>query len=402
MEKIQKVRGFEDITFDNAKKFRFISDVFRKHLEANNFHEIILPVLEFKDLYERSVGESSDIVQKEMFLLKDKKERVLAMRPEGTAGVVRAVLENNLLAHNSYLKLYYEGPMFRYERPQAGRYRQFHQIGAEVFGIDSPLIDAQIIKIGFDALKELGIELRLHINSIGCKECRPFYRESLKSFLEENKDYLCKDCLVRKDINPLRVLDCKVETCKELTKAAPNIQDFLCESCKAHQENLFKFLKAFNIEFFVDTSLVRGLDYYTRTVFEFVSLKSNITLLAGGRYDNLLKELGNIDSPAVGFACGVERIMNEISTLPHYKPLYFIIPMSEKELDFSLKVMDILLKENKRVDIDYRLKGFKKGLEFANKLNASYAILIGEEEVSKSSYILKDLSSKEQKIVHIL
>ncbi len=402
MEKIQKVRGFEDITFDNAKKFRLVSDVFRKHLEAHNFHEIILPVLEFKDLYERSVGESSDIVQKEMFVLKDKKERVLAMRPEGTAGVVRAVLENNLLSHNPYLKLYYEGPMFRYERPQAGRYRQFHQIGAEVFGIGSPLIDAQIIKIGFDALKELRIEFRLHVNSLGCKECRPFYRENLKSFLEEKKDYLCKDCLIRKDINPLRVLDCKVETCKEATKAAPNIQDFLCESCKTHQEKLFGFLKAFNIEFFVDPSLVRGLDYYTRTVFEFISIKSNITLLAGGRYDNLLKELGNVDSPAIGFACGVERIMSEISTLPDYKPLYFIIPMSEKELEFSLKVMDNLLKENKRVDIDYRLKGFKKGLELANKLNASYAILIGEEEASKSSYILKDLSSKEQKIVHIV
>ncbi|NPB08297.1 MAG: histidine--tRNA ligase [Aquificae bacterium] len=398
---IQSVRGFHDLLGEEARKYRFVSDKARQVLKRYNFEEIILPVVEYAELFQRSVGETTDIVQKEMFVFEDRKGRKLALRPEGTASAVRAYIQNKLYALRPYVKLFYEGPMFRYERPQAGRYRQFHQIGAEVFGVAEPHADAELIKISADILQALGIEgVVIEINSLGCRKDREAYREALLGYLSGVRENLCSDCISRMERNPLRVLDCKVETCKTAVKESPKIVDFLCEECREHYENLKLYLRELEVPFRENYNLVRGLDYYTRTVFEAVSDELGLTLIAGGRYDYLVEELGGPPTPALGFALGVERLMLLVSPPPREEEVYFVIPFGGKEVyAYALKVADRLRKEGKVVELSYRKGGLKKQLEFANKMNYRYAVIIGEDELKERVITLKDMRTGEQKKV---
>ncbi|MFN7064573.1 MAG: histidine--tRNA ligase [Aquificaceae bacterium] len=392
MSEFQRVRGFHDLLGEEAKRFRYLTNLIREKLRLYNFEEIILPVVEYLEVFQRSIGEATDIVQKEMFSFQDRKGRWLALRPEGTAGAVRAYIQNKLYS-KPYAKLFYEGPMLRYERPQAGRYRQFHQIGAEVFGVLDPMVDAEVIQLVYEILSELKVEAVIEINSIGCEVCRPAYRSALREYLSTVEGGLCEVCLDRGDRNPLRVLDCKVPTCIEAVKEAPKMIDFLCEECTAHYSKLKDHLRSLNIPYVENPNLVRGLDYYTKTVFEAVAV--GLTVIAGGRYDYLVEELGGPPTPAVGFAVGIERLSMLVRDVPLEDPLYMVISFGDV-MDYAFMVAKLLRSEGKRVEVSYKRTGLKKQLEFANKIGAKYAVIVGEEEKIGGFYILKDMETGEQ------
>jgi histidyl-tRNA synthetase len=392
-EKIKSVRGFRDLIGDEARRYRFVVDTAREILEKYNFEEIILPSVEYAKLFARSIGEATDIVEKEMFAFTDKGGREVALRPEGTAGVVRAYIENKLYADGTYKKLYYEGSMFRHERPQKGRYREFHQIGAEVLGTLNPMADAEVIKISDDILKALKVDARIEINSLGCKKCRPKYREALLEYLKQHKEELCEDCQRRLERNPLRILDCKVEGCQLIAKNAPKITDYLCEECKTHYESVKKYLNALGVKYEENPYLVRGLDYYSKTVFECVSEELGKAVIAGGRYDYLVEELGGPPTPALGFAAGVERLMLLVKELPPKPPLVLVIPFGgEREKEEALRIAQKL----RSAELSYREGKIKKQFEFANKIGADYTIVVGENEVNSGVYPLKDLRRREE------
>ena len=394
MSEIKKVRGFQDIYGEDAKKYRFVVDTARDVFKRYNFQEIILPYVEDVSLFVRSVGEETDIVQKEMYVFEDKGGRKVALRPEGTASAVRAYIEERLYAKGGYHKLFYEGAMFRYERPQAGRYRQFHQIGAEIFGVDTPLADAELIKMVKDILDNLRIQVRLEINTLGDFESRKKYIQVLKEFLEEHKNELCEDCQKRIERNPLRVLDCKVETCKDITKDAPVLLDFLSEESLQRYEKLKEYLKAINIDFVENPRLVRGLDYYTDTVFEFITDKIGAqgTVAAGGRYDNLVEQLGGPKTPALGFAAGVERLMLLVENLPKEEPLVAVIPVISDFNVSAIETADKLRKKGIKTELLLKEGSMKSKMKLANKLNAAYVIFISEKPE------LKDMETGEQEI----
>ncbi len=394
MSEFQRVRGFHDIFGEEAKKFRYTANLVREKLRLYNFEEILLPVVEYLEVFQRSIGEITDIVQKEMFSFQDRKGRWLALRPEGTAGAVRAYIQNKLYS-KPYIKLFYEGPMFRYERPQAGRYRQFHQIGAEVFGSIDPMVDAEVIQLVYEVLSQLRIDAVIEINSIGCKVCRPAYREALVEYFNHIEASLCEVCIDRKDRNPLRVLDCKVPTCKEAVKEVPKMVDFLCEECKEHYSKLKEYLSKLSIPYRENPNLVRGLDYYTKTVFEAVAVEFDLTVIAGGRYDYLVEELGGPPTPAIGFAVGIERLSMLLKDLPMEDPLYVVIPFGDV-MDYAFLVAKLLRSEGKRVELSYKRGGLKKQLELANRLGAKYAVIIGEEEKAGGFYTLKYMETGEQ------
>jgi histidyl-tRNA synthetase len=397
-EKIKTVRGFKDLIGEEARKYRYVVNTIRDILERNNFEEILLPTVEYTKLFTRSIGEATDIVEKEMFTFQDKGGRDIALRPEGTAGVVRAYIENKLYADGTYKKLYYEGSMFRHERPQKGRYREFHQVGAEILGTMNPLADAEIIKIADDILKTLKIPARIEINSLGCKKCRPKYREALIEYLKQHEEELCEDCQRRLEKNPLRILDCKVEGCQLIAKNAPKITDYLCEECKTHYESVKKYLKALNVDFVENPYLVRGLDYYSKTVFECVSEELGKTVIAGGRYDYLVEELGGPPTPALGFAAGVERLMLLLKELPPKSKLVLVIPFGgEKEKEEALKIAHLLREKGIRTELSYREGKLKKQFEFANKLGADYTIVVGENELQTGLFPLKNLHTREER-----
>ena len=389
-DEIQSVRGFHDIFGEELVKFRRITLTVREILRLHNFEEVILPVVEYAELFQRSIGEITDIVQKEMFTFQDKKGRWLALRPEGTAGAVRAYIQHRMYADRPYRKLFYEGPMFRYERPQAGRYRQFHQIGAEIFGVGDPEADFEIIEIVYKILKKLNIDVVIEINSLGCLKCRPAYKEDLVKFLNKVEENLCNVCKERKDKNPLRVLDCKVETCREIFKSSPKMLDYLCEECKGHFEKLQNLLNSSEIPYRVNTSLVRGLDYYSRTVFEAVSDDFNTTIIAGGRYDYLVEQLGGSPTPATGFAVGVERTALLLSDVAEYVERYIVIPFGNVK-EYAIRVANILRRKGHPVEFSYRKGGLRKQLEYADKMGFRYAVIIGEDEMHEGKVTLKDM-----------
>ncbi len=399
-ETFQAPRGFKDILGEDARKFRKITSEIRDLLRRYNYEEIILPVVEFTKLFERSIGEVTDIVQKEMFTFEDRKGRLLSLRPEGTAGVVRAYIQNKLYTQKPYHKLFYEGAMFRYERPQSGRYRQFHQLGVEAFGVAEPHADAELLKLVSDILSALKVSAHIEINSLGCNACRPAYREALSEFLNGVESQLCKDCSDRKDRNPLRVLDCKVESCQVAVRPAPKMVDYLCDECRDHYSKLKSYLDALGVPYRENPNLVRGLDYYTRTVFEAVSTEIGSAVIAGGRYDYLVEEFGGPPTPALGFAVGIERLMLLIDPPEKDYDLYFLIPFGDVH-SYALKVADRLRKEGKVVEVSYRKGGLRKQLEFANKLGADYAVIIGEDEAKEGVITLKDMRTGEQKKVSL-
>ncbi len=398
------IRGVEDIIPPKSKKFEKVESVFKSRVLTYGFKPVWLPIIEFSELFERSVGETSDIVQKEMYVFEDRSGRRIALRPEGTASAVRAYIEHTVFSKEPYTKWFYIGPMFRYERPQAGRKRQFYQAGCEVFGLKEPGADAELIKLASDILSDLGIEAVLEINSIGCKNCRPKYKEALISYLSSERNRLCKDCILRMERNPLRTLDCKVESCRDVVKEAPKISDFLCEECKSHFEGLKNYLKELGVDFTFNPDIVRGLDYYTKTVFEFKSksLGSQSTVLAGGRYDDLIEELGGPSIPALGFALGIDRVVLLLEEEEEERKRVFIAYQGEEAYLKSLELAFFLRERGIECEVDHRKGSFKSQFKLANKLNVKYVVVIGEEEVREGFYSLKCMESGKQERVDSL
>jgi len=398
---VKTVKGTRDIFYPDIEKWRFFEDKAREVLKTYNFKEIITPIFEYTEVFARGIGEDTDIVHKEMYTFTDRKGRSITLRPENTASVVRAYLEHKMYAEGGIKRLFYIGPMFRYERPQKGRYRQFFQLGVEVFGSKNPYIDAETIELVITILEKVGLKgLSVKINSLGCEKCRPVYRDNLKKFLESVKDNLCEDCKRRIDTNPLRVLDCKVPTCKEAVKNAPDIQQSLCDECKEHQSKVFHYLDTMKVKYEVDANLVRGLDYYTRTVFEVVSenLGSQNAILGGGRYDNLVKELGGPDTPAFGWALGIDRLvllLDENAVDLSNKTVY-VVPAGNST-DYCFKVAKDLREKGFTCEVLADANSLKKALNSVNKQNGRFVLIAGESEAEKGVVVFKDMANKTQK-----
>ncbi|WP_418964661.1 histidine--tRNA ligase [Cetobacterium sp.] len=405
MKLIKAVRGTKDIFGDEGIKYDYITRTAQEFFGNYGYSMIKTPIFEETDLFKRGVGEGTDIVEKEMYTFQDRGERSITLRPEGTAAVVRCYLENKIYAKEDVSRFFYAGSMFRYERPQAGRQREFNQIGVEVLGESSPILDAEVIAMGYSFLSKIGVtDLEVTINSVGEKESRLRYRETLLNFLEPMKDELCDDCRMRMEKNPLRVLDCKVDKCKELTAGAPIITDSLSQEEKDHYETVKKYLTLFGVKYKEDPRLVRGLDYYSSTVYEIVTNKlgSQGTVLGGGRYDNLLKQLGDKDIPAFGFAAGVERIMMLLGEdFPKRELDVYIAWLGESTMDCAFKLANDLRLAGKSVVIDYASKGMKAHMKKADKVGAKNVIIIGEDEMNKGVVMLKDFINRTQEEVSI-
>ncbi|MEK6678492.1 MAG: histidine--tRNA ligase [Nitrospirota bacterium] len=398
---IQAIKGVKDILPGEVEVWQYIENKARSVFETYGFSEIRAPIFEYTELFSRSIGETTDIVEKEMYTFEDTTGKKITLRPEGTAPVVRAYIEHQLYNKAHITKLYYFGPMFRHERPQAGRYRQGYQIGAEVFGIDSPILDAEILSILNNLMEAIDVKgLDLQINSLGCKECRPKYKEALKQFLKDKLPLLCENCQRRMDRNPLRVLDCKGKTCKDAVKDAPIILDYLCDGCKKHFDKVKETLKILNVSYTLNPRLVRGLDYYTKTTFELVStnLGAQNAVAAGGRYDGLVEELGGPKTPGIGFAIGIERLASlmEKDNFKTNKPDVFIATLGDKAKDISVSLIDSLREKGIKAETDYEDASLKSQMRKADKLGARYVLIIGEDEIKRGSALLRDMEKKTQ------
>ena len=397
---ISVLKGMKDRHSDDVKKYDFIVDTAKKVFSKYGFERIITPILEETELFRRSVGDETDVVSKEMYEFKDKGNRSVSMRPEGTAGVVRAYLEAGLHKSDPIVKWFYNGPMYRYEAPQKGRYREFHQVGAEIFGIRSPYLDAEIIRMGCEFLEKLGITgLTVEINSLGNIESRKKYIENLKAFMAERLDKLSEDSKKRYEKNPLRALDSKDKGDQEQFKDAPKLYDYLDEESKKYFEDTKKYLELLNIKYIENSKLVRGLDYYSDTVFEIKSdkLGAQATVLAGGRYDRLLEILDNVKIPAIGFAAGMERIamlMDENLIGNKENGVYIVYFDDTKE--YFIKTLEELRKNDIKASFDYNPKSFGAQMKKANKINAEYVLILGEDEQKENVVTLKKFSTGEQ------
>ena len=399
---IKPLRGMKDLAFDDAKKFEYFIKVASEVARNYGFSYVETPILEETTLFKRSVGESSDIVNKEMYQFIDKGGNDVCMRPEGTAGIVRFFVSNKLDRQQQKYRFFYYGPMFRYERPQKGRFREFHQFGCESFGEISVYEDYNIIELIATIFDKLQIGYDLEINSLGCNECMPKYRNSLVSYLQNIKDNLCQDCQRRINTNPIRVLDCKVESCKELLKDAPKITNNLCQSCNSDFEKLKNLLEQNGIKFSVNKNLVRGLDYYNKTAFEFVSneIGAQSAIAGGGRYDKLVEYLDGKPTPAVGFAIGIERILDLIKLPQSKREGYYFGAMDEDAIDKIVNLAKEIKQKNLAI-CEYSPKKLKAHLKAADKINSKFCCVIGEDELKQNSIWVKDLETKEEKVIKI-
>ncbi len=403
--KYNKCIGTRDVLPEESIIWEYVAQKLRDISYLYGFGEIRTPTFEHAEVFIHSVGDTSDIVTKEMYLFNDKSDRSLVLKPEGTAGIVRAYIENHFHVKPKPVKLFYMDAFFRYERPQKGRFREFHQYGVELFGSKEPSSDAEVISLCFHILSELGFkELLLELNSIGCNVCRPPYREQLIAFLQDHQAHLCEDCNKRMDKNPLRVLDCKKPQCKKAVQDAPRIDENLCPVCDEHYTQLQQLLNDLQIPYKKNPWLVRGLDYYQQTVFEVLSsdLGSQSALLGGGRYDGLAEILGGPHTPAIGFAMGLERLImliQQFKNWDHLRPLSpvaYIAHEGFSTLSQAMKIAGLLRAQAIAVEMDLECKGIKKGLEVAIKKGAAYAILLGSEEMEQGTVTLKNLSSRNQ------
>jgi len=406
---IKVPKGTQDILPEDISKWYYIENVIKETLNKYGYKEIRTPFFEYTDLFVRGIGESTDIVTKEMFTFPDRKGRSLTLRPEGTAPVVRAYLENSMGRTSKVIKLFYLGPMFRCEKPQAGRFRQFNQFGIEIIGTKSPAADAEVIITVLDVYKKLGLRnLEISINSVGCKKCRIDYVRKLKKYLKNKKDFLCSECKERYIKNPLRVLDCKKDSCKRIIEEAPMITENLCQECESHFAQVKSYLDDQKIIFHENPRLVRGLDYYTKTAFEIISgeLGAQNAIGGGGRYDDLVEELGGKPTPAVGFAAGIERMIITIEQQkvewPAEKRLdVFVAKVDEKNKATSFRLLQKIRNAGLSADMDYSEGSLKSQMRIANKIRARFTVIVGEEELSKNMVILRNMKTKEQKEIKI-
>ena len=397
---VQAPKGTKDMLPQDAYKWHFVENKFREIAKFYGMREIRTPMFEHTDLFLRGVGDTTDIVQKEMYTFNDKGNRSITLKPEGTSPVVRAFIENRLFNEAQPTKLYYAIPCFRYENVQKGRLRQFHQFGTEVFGSKEPSMDAEVIAFAMEFLKSLGLKsLSLNINNLGCPNCRPKYNEALKKFLEENYDDLCGLCQSRFEKNPMRILDCKNKNCGEITKNAPIILDYMCEECDTHFTEVKKYLDALNIPYTVDPGIVRGLDYYTKTIFEI--LNDDFTVCGGGRYDRLIEQLGGPEMPAVGFALGIERLLltlkNEGIEIPS-EGLYdlYVGARGEEGKLASFKLANTLRTRGIKTEINHMGRSLKAEMKYANKIGAKFTVVLGDDELQTGNAKLKRMSDGEQ------
>ena len=398
----QRPRGTQDWFGDNMHKRTVIERIARDLCKTYNIKEISTPVFEHTILFARGVGEITDVVQKEMYTFQDKGDRSITLKPEGTAGVVRAYLENGLYNESQPIKTFYVTPVFRYENPQSGRLRQHHQFGVEMFGAAGPLAEIEVISLLMELCDKLGLKsLKLHINSIGCGECRKVYNEALLSFLGDHKDGLCKTCIERMDKNPLRILDCKEEGCQVIVKDAPRTIDYLDEECEEHFTQLKGLLDELEIPYVVDTGIVRGLDYYTKTVFEFVNA-DGFTICGGGRYDKLVNEIDEKqDIPAIGFGLGIERVILELEAMEvelegqAEVDLYIGILGKEAKAP-AYKIVHDLRKKGYIIETDYMDRSVRAQMKYANKINAKNTLIIGGNELENNKANIKNMDTGEQ------
>ena len=399
------MKGTKDILPEEIKKWQWVEDTIRRIMALYNYQEIRTPIFEYTEVFQKGTGEDTDVVQKQMYSFNDRKGRSLTLRPEGTPPVIRAYLESGMESKGGIAKLFYIGPMFRYERPQKGRMRQFHQYGVEAIGSDSPELDAEVILLSLEIFRALGLKnLELKLNSIGCKECRKRYKEVLKKYLKPRLNELCNDCKRRYNTNPLRILDCKID--REKLKDAPAPYDYLCDDCKEHFENVKKILNENGVKYTLDKHLVRGLDYYTRTVFEFVHsyLGAQDALGGGGRYDGLVELMGGKPKPAVGVAIGIERVMMVMEKMGLFpgdnsQPLVYVIAIGEDYRNAGFKVMMELRKSGVRSDMDFLKRSLKAQMREANRSAADYVLFIGKDEIEKGVYKIKGMKTGTEKII---
>lgn len=406
----QTPRGTKDILPDEQPFWQFVKDISEKTLQGLGFGKIDLPHFENLEIFARGIGNQTDIVQKEMFLIESRTEEETtkyALRPEGTAGVVRSYIQNGMSSWSQPVRLYYTGAMFRRERPQKGRFREFYQVGVEIFGDPTPKSDYLTIMAAWEILTRLGLKnLMVYTNSIGCPTCRPKYLAKLKKYYKEKLNILCEDCKKRYETNPLRLLDCKERECQAITKKAPIMLDSLCTDCKKHFQQTLEYLDYFNIKYDLDPTLVRGLDYYTQTVFEIVEKgdrSRQSTIVGGGRYNGLVEILGGPKTPAVGFSFGIERVINLLKeqkiNAPKPKGVEVcILQLGEKAKEVSKKIYDALSKNDINVYFVPSDDGLRQQIKSASKLGAMYAVIIGQQEAIKDEIILRDLSASSQEV----
>lgn len=401
-QRYKALKGMRDILPPDIYVWQRVEDAARKIFSSFGFQEMRLPLVESTQVFTRSIGENTDIVEKEMYTFSDKAGRSISLRPEGTASVVRCYVENHLSQLPPPQKYFYSGPMFRYERPQSGRFRQFHQIGVEAFGSGRPETDAEIISMLRHFLLRLGLEdLNFQVNSIGCAVCRPGYRDALINYFSGRLEGLCADCVRRYDRNPLRILDCKVESCIGVRKGAPRVTDYLCDDCDRHFGTFLSLLRELGIPYTVNPDMVRGLDYYTRTTFEVTSgnLGAQNAVAAGGRYDMLVREFGGPDTPAIGFAVGMERIVELVkmsSDVGFPTPQVFIASLGETAARTSLSIADDLRKSGIWVEMSDHEASLKSQMRRADRISAGYVVIVGEEELGSGMLKWKRLADSSQ------
>ncbi len=397
--KVKALKGIRDILALESYLWYHIESLCREVFKTYGYHEIRLPIIEATDVFIRSIGETTDIVEKEMYTFQDKGDRSVTLRPEGTASFVRAFVEHHLYTEPLPQKYYYFGPMFRYERPQAGRQRQFYQIGIEALGVKDPKLDAEVISMLKTLFEKIGLKDTIfELTSIGCSQCRPNYGSALKNFLKNRLSLFCEDCQRRYEINPLRILDCKVKPCIEARQGSPSITDFLCSDCSKHFERLRDYLNLLKIPYTLNPNLVRGLDYYTKTAFEVTSesLGAQNAVAAGGRYDGLVEEFGGPPTPGIGFAIGVERIASLIKNSFTGQECHdlFICPLGHEASDKTLIFAEELRAKGLWVETGYEGASLRSQMRRANRIGARYVIVIGEDEIKKGEVKLKDMIGK--------
>ncbi len=393
-------KGTKDMLPAEAYKWHFVENIARKTAGNFGFKEIRTPIFEHTELFLRGVGETTDIVNKEMYTFIDKGNRSITLRPEGTAGVARSFIENGLSQNGLPLKVYYIAPVFRYEKPQNGRLREHHQFGVEMFGSETPKADAEVISLAYSFLKNVGLSaLSLNINSIGCKTCRAEYNKALKEYIGANLDGMCETCKSRFEKNPLRILDCKEEKCKRITAGAPRIIDYLCDDCKAHFEGVQEELTALDIPFNVNPGIVRGLDYYTRTVFEFISndIGAQGTVCGGGRYNHLVEEVGGHPTPAAGFGLGLERlllVLENTGKLNAVEPKtdVYIAPLGENASKKALSITNGLRTAGLSAETDLMNRSLKAQMKYADKIGAKYVVVVGDDELTAGEVTVKNMA----------